>query len=184
VTGWRGVWGVWGGRKPGVARSRLIVQRIVALATLSLFALAAPALAEDQLDLKGLERDVDDRINRYRESSGRAPFEWNDSIAEIARRHSEAMAKGRSSFGHDGLKKRSERIQKEFVIAGMAENVSKHQRNSGFAEAAVTRWLKSPAHLKNIDGDYDLTGIGAARSGDGTVFLTQLFVKLRAPASP
>jgi uncharacterized protein YkwD len=157
---------------------------LVTLVTPLLFAWPAPALADDPVDLEGLERDVDRRINRYRESTNRSPFEWNDSIAKIARRHSEAMAKGKASFGHDGLKKRSEKIQKKFTIAGMAENVSKHQRSSGFAEAAVTRWLKSPAHLKNIDGDYDLSGIGAARSADGTVYFTQLFVKLRAPASP
>ena len=165
-------------------RSRRIFQHVMTLVTLSLIAWPAPSFADDPIDLQGLERDVDRRINRYRESTNRSPFEWNDSITKIARRHSEAMAKGKASFGHDGLKKRSQKIQKEFVIAGMAENVSKHQRSSGFAEAAVTRWLKSPAHLKNIDGDYDLSGIGAAQSADGTVYFTQLFVKLRAPAAP
>ena len=37
-------------------------------------------------------------------------------------------------------------------------------------------WLASRAHRENLDGPYDLTGIGVARSRSGEVFFTQFFV--------
>ena len=36
--------------------------------------------------------------------------------------------------------------------------------------------LASPAHRENLEGPYDLTGIGVARSRSGEVFFTQFFV--------
>ena len=37
----------------------------------------------------------------------------------------------------------------------------------------------SPLHKKNIDGDYDLAGVGAAQDANGVVYFTQIFVKKR-----
>ncbi len=130
-------------------------------------------------DVSQIERDAEKGINAHRESTGRPAFRSDATVAKIARGHSRDMAKGRVGFGHDGLRDRVEQVQKHFEIAGAAENVSKQQRKEGHAEAAVNRWLESPVHLKNIDGNYDLSGIGAAMSKDGTVFITQIFVKLR-----
>ena len=62
---------------------------------------------------------------------------------------------------------------------GLAENVSRHDRSSGFVDAALKQWLASPAHKKNIDGDYDLAGIGAAQDANGVVYFTQILVKKR-----
>jgi uncharacterized protein YkwD len=130
-------------------------------------------------DVSQIERDAEKGINAHRESTGRPAFRSDATVAKIARGHSRDMAKGRVGFGHDGLRDRVEQVQKHFEIAGAAENISKHERKEGHAEAAVNRWLESPVHRKNIDGNYDLSGIGAAKSKDGTVFITQIFVKLR-----
>jgi len=40
----------------------------------------------------------------------------------------------------------------------------------------VRGWLESRAHRENIDGSYNLTGIGVARNAAGEVFFTQIFV--------
>ena len=40
----------------------------------------------------------------------------------------------------------------------------------------MTGWLQSPGHRRNIEGDFDLTGIGIVRVAAGTYFFTQLFV--------
>ena len=89
------------------------------------------------------------------------------------------MARGGVALGHAGFESRAEEIAKFIDLAGAAENVSKHDRKSDFAHFAVTGWLASPGHRKNIDGDYALTGVGAARSSEGVVYFTQLFVRAR-----
>jgi uncharacterized protein YkwD len=126
-----------------------------------------------------MEREVAIRINQYRESVGKPPFESSDFVAKVARGHSRDMAKDKVGFGHDGLKQRANTISKKIEMAGLSENVSKHDRKEGFVDAAIEKWLASPPHKKNIDGDYDLAGVGAARSRDGIVYFTQIFVKLR-----
>ena len=138
-----------------------------------------PAAASDPVDLATLEQEVAERINAHRKASKLAPFAYDDRVAAIARRHSERMASGRAKLGHDGFEARAEEISQFLALAGAAENVSKHRRESDFAEFAVSGWLASPVHRKNIDGDYAITGIGAARSSQGLVYFTQLFVRVR-----
>ena len=131
------------------------------------------------IDLRELEGRLAVRINEYRLAAKKPPFESNEKVAQVARGHSRDMATGRVGFGHDGLQKRAAQIGAEIEMAGLAENISKHDRSSGFVDAALKRWLGSPAHKKNIDGDYDLAGVGAAQAADGVVYFTQIFVKKR-----
>ena len=152
---------------------------VIAAAWLTQISTTADPAPSSPADLSQIERDAEKGINAHRKSTGRPMFRSEATVAKIARGHSRAMARGKVGFGHDGLQDRVKQVQKHFEIAGAAENVSKHQRKKGHAEAAVNRWLESPVHLKNIDGDYDLSGVGAAMSKDGTVFITQIFVKLR-----
>ena len=74
---------------------------------------------------------------------------------------------------------RAEVIGASIEISGLAENISKHDRSSGFVDAALKKWLGSPVHKRNIDGDYDLAGVGAAQDANGVVYFTQIFVKKR-----
>lgn len=152
------------------------------LLALMLAGLPSHGLAQakgEKVDLRALEVAVGNRINEYRIAAKKPPFESNEKLAEVARGHSRDMARGKVPFGHDGLQKRAERIAASIGMAGLAENVSRHDRSSGFVDAALKQWLGSPAHKKNIDGDYDLAGVGAAQSADGVVYFTQIFVKKR-----
>jgi uncharacterized protein YkwD len=45
------------------------------------------------------------------------------------------------------------------------------------ADATVTAWLNSPSHKANIEGDINLTGIGAAKASNGITYYTQIFYK-------
>jgi uncharacterized protein YkwD len=132
-----------------------------------------------QIDLRDLESKISIRINEYRVSAKKPPFESDEKVAKAARGHSRNMADGKVGFGHDGLQERAELIGAAIGIAGLAENVSKHDRSSGFVDAALKQWLASPVHKKNIDGDYDLAGVGAAQDANGVVYFTQIFVKKR-----
>ena len=120
--------------------------------SLLLAGLPGPGLAKqerEEIDLRELESGVRVRINEYRASVKKPPFESNEMVAEVARDHSRNMARG------------------------------KVDRSSGFVDAALKQGLGSAVHKKNIDGDYDLAGIGAARAADGVVYFTQIFVKKR-----
>jgi uncharacterized protein YkwD len=44
------------------------------------------------------------------------------------------------------------------------------------AREVVDNWLKSPMHKKNIEGAFNLTGIGVAADKKGTLYFTQIFV--------
>lgn len=130
-------------------------------------------------DSTALEHEIFQRINTHRKRSGKPLLVYDEAVAAIARGHSQAMARGRTGFGHGQFKARMEEVAARVELAGFAENVSKHERSANFAEAAVNQWLASPPHRANIDGDYSLTGVGAARGADGAVYFTQLFVRVR-----
>jgi len=152
---------------------------VIAAAWLMPISATADPVPSSSADLSQIECAAEKGINAHRESTGRPTFRSDATVAKIARGHSRDMVEGKVAFGHRGLQDRVEQVQKHFEIAGAAENISKHQREESHAEAAVNRWLESPVHLKNIDGNYDLSGVGAAMSEGGTVFITQIFVKLR-----
>ena len=121
------------------------------------------------------ERDLFERINVYRTSKGLQALGWSDVIAEQARRHSQEMASGDVARGHAGFDARLAAIRKRIRITAWAENVVGDRG----VEDAVQRLLDSRTHRVNIEGDFDLTGVGAATGSDGLLYLTQIFVKSR-----
>jgi uncharacterized protein YkwD len=136
-------------------------------------------------DFQGqVEKQTFQLINAYRDRDGLTPLKWNDDIAKIARAHSRDMATGESDFGHDGF---SDRVrQMKGLIAGFegaGENVLYTSNLNQVAEQAVRLWLHSPHHLKNIRGDYNFSGIGVWESKDGTLYFTQLFLKVAEPGN-
>lgn len=126
---------------------------------------------------RDLELAVFRRINAYRQARGLAFLVRDGLLAEQARRHSLAMAQGTTPFGHDGL---AGRLQEAAVFClTAAENVAFNRGHADPAAAAVAGWLRSEDHRANIEGHYDLTGIGVARDETGVYYFTQIFA-LRA----
>ena len=118
-------------------------------------------------------------INQYRADKGLAPLALSDVITTQARNHSRNMADGSVPFSHDGFQQRVDEIKKQISIAGAAENVAMNSGYSDPAKVAYDGWLKSDGHRKNIEGNYDMTGVGVAQSSDGAYYLTQIFAKSR-----
>ena len=137
--------------------------------------------AARSMSLASLERLTLDKVNAYRASKGLLGLRWNESIAERARRHSRDMASGASAFGHDGFDARMHELAKSVIWASVAENVFMLLNLSDPAAVAVGGWIDSPGHRQNIEGDYDLTGIGIVRAEDGSLYFTQIFVKSKSP---
>ncbi len=135
------------------------------------------AAVSSSVSLASLEQQTFDRVNAYRASRGLPSLKWNESIAEQARRHSEDMASGAVGFGHEGFDARMHQLVKRVMWTSVAENVFMLLNMSDPAAVAVGGWIDSPGHRQNIEGDYNLTGLGIARAENGSLYFTQIFVK-------
>jgi uncharacterized protein YkwD len=123
-----------------------------------------------------LEKSVFDQINRYRVSKGLSKLTLNANITRQARIHSQNMANRKVSFSHKGFEKRVNSTSIRYKSA--AENVAFNQGYPDPASQAMTGWINSPGHLKNIKAKYyNLTGIGVAANSEGEVYLTQIFIR-------
>lgn len=124
-----------------------------------------------------IEREAFDLINTHRRSIGAPVLTWNDTIAVHARQHSQNIANGSASFGHEGFSDRFSALQKSMTVRGIAENVAMNDYPNP-AQTAVTGWINSPGHKTNLENSsYTQSGLGVAKSSDGTYYFTQIFIK-------
>ncbi len=164
------------------AHSRLHARSFLLLALLFIAACSDDEPVSPITDNPGIpeiEQRVHTLINQYRVGQGLQPLTLSDIITTQARNHSRDMADGSVPFSHDGFQERVDAISAQISIGGAAENVAMNSGYSDPARIAYDGWLKSDGHRKNIEGDYDLTGIGVAQSSSGGYYLTQLFAKSR-----
>ncbi|MCK7576832.1 MAG: CAP domain-containing protein [Chromatiales bacterium] len=115
------------------------------------------------------------KVNAYRQSRGLSALTIHSRITEQARIHSQNMAAGTVSFGHDGFSNRVQIISQTLSFGGAGEIVASNWGYSDPASTAVNGWLNSAPHLANIVGNFQLTGIGVAKSRNGEYFFTEIF---------
>lgn len=120
-----------------------------------------------------MEQDILHYVNLHRKEIGRPPLTLLPALTEQAIAHSRNMAAGKVPFGHDGFKERAANIRKVRTYHAIGENVAYGDLD---AEGVVNLWLKSGGHRRNIEGDFDYTGIGIAEGEDGTLYFTQIFI--------
>ncbi|MGQ4648495.1 CAP domain-containing protein [Lyngbya aestuarii] len=133
----------------------------------------------DSSEIKTLEESVHQKINQYRQSRNLPSLTWDAKITQVSRVHSQAMASGKVPVSHQGFDQRVKEISQSLPYRGAAENVAYNQGYSDPGEQAFQGWLESPGHLKNIEGDFDLTGIGIAKNSQDEYYFTQIFIKRR-----
>jgi uncharacterized protein YkwD len=123
---------------------------------------------------KDMETEILKYVNEHRTGMHLKPLKMNGIITAAAERHSKDMATGKIPFGHDGFNERMEKLSKQIKPSySFAENVGQGKLD---ARAAVDMWLNSPGHKKNIEDDYNISGIGIAKGADGDLYLTQIFL--------
>ncbi|AFK02424.1 SCP-like extracellular [Emticicia oligotrophica DSM 17448] len=121
-----------------------------------------------------LEQSVLDYVNQHRRGKGLAPLKMMPIITAEALKHSKNMADGRVDFGHDGFEGRADRLMSQIEQSNaISENVAYGKFT---AQEVVNRWLQSAGHRKNIEGKFNLTGIGIVRRNDGYIYFTQIFL--------
>lgn len=130
--------------------------------------------AYNSTDLSTMNERILQLVNQHRRSIGKGELKMIDVASSQALQHSKDMMTGRTPFGHEGFDARANAVKNAIgFINGAAENVAYGQLS---AEEVVDGWLHSPGHKANIEGDYNLTGIGVAQSRDGVLYFTQFFV--------
>lgn len=122
------------------------------------------------------QQSIFNDINAYRIKHGLSKLKMNNTISIVAESHSRDMADNNVSFGHDGFNARLQNLLPHFKkVHGMAENVAYTYKD---AREVVEQWLDSSGHRKNIEGNYNLTGIGIAHDRKGRMYVTQIFLNV------
>lgn len=138
---------------------------------------ASPALSE----ANEIERRAFESTNAARMQNGLAPLVWDPALCRMARIHSQNMVR-QGYFAHetpDGarLKDRAHAVGiPHFRVLG--ENIAYNQGYDDPGAFAVQRWMISPGHRANIlNSEFEQSAIGSFIAPDGTIYLTQEFIK-------
>ena len=142
---------------------------------------ASKVLAELKPVDRELELKVFRLINAERKQKGLPPLNMSAEASNLARVHSENMAK-HGFFSHTGLNGRM--IDERATDFGLkswdsiGENIAFCQGFSNPAEFAVKRWMLSTGHRENLlHRMWGETGVGIAKTQDGRYYFTQIFIK-------
>lgn len=130
----------------------------------------------NSFSLTALEESIYQQVNQYRLSRNLPPLRLDTRISQQARRHSQRMAQGNVRFGHDGFQQRVQIIGRSLPYQKAAENVAFNQGHADRATQAVRSWINSRGHRQNMEGQFDLTGIGVAKNAAGDYYFTQIFI--------
>jgi uncharacterized protein YkwD len=127
-----------------------------------------------------LERRAFELINEQRVANGEPPLAWDAELCRMARTHSENMAR-MDFFDHTGPDGRDmvSRAHGSNIRgwSALAENIAYNQGFNDPAGFAVERWMRSVKHRDNIlNSTFTRSAVGIARSADGRIFLTQVFI--------
>lgn len=127
-----------------------------------------------------LERRAFALLNEQRVANRLEPLKWNEEMAQVARLHSENMARGKF-FSHTGLdgKTVGDRASALGIDhwRAIGENINYNRGFQKPAESVCAQWMKSPAHRENLlDVRWNQSAIGAAIAADGTFYFTQVFI--------
>jgi uncharacterized protein YkwD len=118
-------------------------------------------------------------MNAERQINGLRMIEWDDELANLARLHALNMAE-QGFFSHRGLDGSTVDIRaKQLGInwIGIGENIAAIRGHDDPAVIAVDKWMNSSSHKKNIlNGQWQISAIGAVEAPDGTVYFTQVFL--------
>jgi uncharacterized protein YkwD len=124
-----------------------------------------------------IEQQVLHLVNEYRTSMGLSPLSWNETIASQCRIHSGNMANGTIPLSHEGFTDRIDIIETSIPVNGAGENVAYNTGYDDPAKIAFNSWTVQTKHLQNLEGDYDLTGIGVRQNDNYEFYFTQIFVR-------
>ncbi|MEM9407054.1 MAG: CAP domain-containing protein [Acidobacteriota bacterium] len=138
--------------------------------------LTPPADSEAADRSTDLDSELWTLVESHRESRDRPPLERVGSLDALAAGHSAAMLRSQQ-LSHDGSAERFERIRQSLSSLAAAENVAMAcGHGPRTAQTLFEGWRESDGHRRNLEGDFDVSGISVASDGE-CAFATQLFGK-------
>jgi uncharacterized protein YkwD len=137
------------------------------------------AAAAEPSNLKSLEADLLAKANRVRSDHHLIPLVRRSDLDRVALAHSIDMAR-RGYFSHQSPEGGNavDRLQQHGVtdMRLAAENLGKTTQSDPSAQI-IRSWLQSPDHRGNLLAPaLNFTGIGIARSTDGSLIYTQVYI--------
>jgi uncharacterized protein YkwD len=161
-------------RLAGASRWQLgWVKRAVSVAVLSVFIAPGTSVLAAQPRTgaeSSAEQDFLARANGSRSQSGLGSLGGSPGWQEHARNHSEEMAASGSIF-HDS------NLGAEAASLGCWRRIGENVGMGPSVDAIHNALMNSPTHRDNILGDYDALGVGVEISADGTIWVTERFLK-------
>jgi Cysteine-rich secretory protein family len=137
-----------------------------------LFLLCAAVVAQAQKSPQ--EKQLFAQLNQSRQEAGLPPLVWDERLADAARIHTQRMVQA-NDLGH--VLKGEPQVAERLAATGIHFNRS--GENVGYDsqfDDLERIWMDSPPHRENIlSPDYNMVGIGAARTDDGIWYATQDF---------
>lgn len=132
---------------------------------------------ENAKELESLSYTVFTKVNAHRLAKNLSELKLDLRLSKIARGKSAAMAQG-GEFSHVGFNVvRAGQIKIIIPFRRAGENLAFNTNEADPAARAVKMWQESPSHLANMERpEYSITGIGVAKSVNGQIYFTQLFV--------
>jgi len=128
-----------------------------------------------------IERRAFESTNVARAENGLAPLAWDPALCQVARTHSASMGR-QGYFAHETPD--GSRLRDRVRVVGIAhfrvlgENIAYNQGYDDPGAFAVERWMISAGHRANIlSREFDRSAIGSFVAADGSVYLTQVFIK-------
>jgi uncharacterized protein YkwD len=176
---------------PTVVRRRRAIKAGIGLLVLSLLAAiiarfylmyTAPPSPEKVSGLTEQETEILGLVNRLRARGGLMPLKFSPRLAVIARGHSYDMAM-RHYLAHnspDGVAPADRLSGVGIGYRAVGENIymDDDADSAGVPRRVLEGWLKSPEHLANIiSAKFTETGVGIAQSSDGSIYVTQDFMR-------
>jgi uncharacterized protein YkwD len=141
---------------------------------------ASPLGSQPRINARETERRVFGEVNRVRRAQGLERLEWNESLAQEARRQALNMA-ARGFFAHRDPARGdlAERLNASQIRwRNCAENLFHERGYDDSVSVAVQRWLESSGHRRNmLDQAMTQTGVGVAIEGRDSVFIVQDFIR-------
>ena len=130
-------------------------------------------------EANSIERRAFEQTNAVRQQHGLQPFVWDSQMWQLARTHSENMAR-LGFFSHstpEGLRLKDRVRSAGIRYQVIAENIAYNMGYDDPGAFAVERWMISPGHRANIlYAGFTSMAVGTFVAADGSVFLTQTFI--------
>ena len=125
-----------------------------------------------------LERALLEHTNAERSERGLPEFLPDEALARAAGQHAREMAE-LGYISHESPRAETRTVahrlnQAGAVVQGVGENLALLSGVPDIAAAAVSGWMDSPGHRRNILGEFTHAGFGVAQGAGGSTYVVQV----------